>query len=264
VKALAGKRVVITRAEEQAGPLREMLESRGACVVMAPMIRIAPPEDTAALDAALRNLAHFEWLIFTSQNAVQYVADRAAATGVDLRHRNPQLRVATVGPATARCAEEAGMCVEYAAKTHRSAALARELASRLKRARVLLPRSDRASAELPERLRGLGATVTDVIAYCTVDAPGERNTVAARASGADAVLFFSPSAVRAFAAAAEFSDRRGGAPVLVAVGPVTKAALRDAGAARVVQARDAAAEAVVSALERHFSGRGKRHRKGKR
>ena len=79
-RPLFGKRIVVTRSREQAGELVDMLEERGAEAIEAPMIRIAPPEDTAPLDARVRaRPATFDWIVFTSANAVDCV--HAAAAG---------------------------------------------------------------------------------------------------------------------------------------------------------------------------------------
>lgn len=259
--------MVVTRAAEQANELRQMLEACGALVVLAPMIRIVPPNDTTALDAALRDLASYDWLMLTSQNAVHSIADRAAALDVNLELQGPRAGVAAVGPATAKSATAAGLRVEYVAKVHRGSALADELAPQLPGARVLLPRSDRAGAELPARLRELGAIVTDVVAYCTVDAPDAHREPSSEASldaagDADAVLFFSPSAVHAFAASGELAAS--GDTVMVAIGPVTAAALQEAEAARIVEAQAATPEAVIRAMEAHFASGSGAVREGKR
>ena len=79
ISPLAGKRVVITRAESQSATLTATLRGRGAEVIPVPLIRIAPPRDFVPLDSALCELTNFDWLIFTSQNAVAAVADRLAA-----------------------------------------------------------------------------------------------------------------------------------------------------------------------------------------
>jgi len=79
---LAGKRVVITRAESQSATLAAALRAHGAEVVSLPLIQILPPLDYAPLDSALRSLSTFDWLVFTSQNAVTAVAERLAVLGI--------------------------------------------------------------------------------------------------------------------------------------------------------------------------------------
>jgi len=213
---LAGKRVVITRAESQSATLAAALRAHGAEVISLPLIQILPPLDYAPLDRALRDLAKFDWLIFTSQNAVTGVSDRLAATtpadsvipsvartvpspsgfreeSVSASSRSP--RIAAVGKATAEAAQLAGFNVTHVGQGGTGATLVYELAVELRGKRVLLPRSDRAAVELVPRLERFGAEVIEVIAYRTADT-AEVDAVSREAVAAcSAILFFSPSAV---------------------------------------------------------------------
>src|ERR1700739_1702326 len=123
---LAGKRVVITRAESQSAALAAALTAHGAEAVSVPLIQILPPSDYAPLDSSLRDLANFDWLIFTSQNAVTAVANRLATSSsphlvIPSEARNlplsvdhaklPSVRIAAVGKATAEAAQLAGFDV---------------------------------------------------------------------------------------------------------------------------------------------------------
>jgi uroporphyrinogen-III synthase len=110
---LAGKRIVITRAPEQAGELVSALESLGAHVFLLPTVSFAPPQNFAELDAALERLTDFDWILFTSQNAVRFFCRRWTETG-----REPAAlgslrgRVAAVGAATAQVIAAEGMRVD--------------------------------------------------------------------------------------------------------------------------------------------------------
>jgi uroporphyrinogen-III synthase len=263
VSALQGKRVVITRAESQSCELIETLSLRGAVSVVMPLVEFAVPQEYGPLDAALTHIEDYDWLLFTSVNAAQAVSTRQQALGSQERSGENFPDVATVGPATRRAAEGLGFRVAYVAKNHLGVALAEELGERLAGRRVFLPRSDRANADLPAALRRLGAEVTEVIAYRTVCPGGiDRDHLRRLASEeADAILFFSPTAVGAFA---ELLGSEGGKPIeirttLVAVGPVTLSALRDASLGDglrnpLIMASDTSAPAVVDALEKHFAG----------
>ena len=110
-RPLAGKRIAITRPPEQAAALAERLEALGARTVPLATIAIAPIEDPSALDAAIANLASYDWLVFTSVNGVAAFAGRLAATGRDWAARG-LARVAAIGPATARALEERGVQVD--------------------------------------------------------------------------------------------------------------------------------------------------------
>ena len=257
---LAGKRVVVTRAIEQTSDLNARLTAHGAIPISLPLVSFAPPADYAPLDAALRQLHSFDWIIFTSANAVHAITSRfqsnrqSPPTSVE---QTPSPKVAVVGPATHSAAEKAGFTVSHIAKTHLGTALAEELADRLRNKSVFLPRSDRANPDLPAALRNLGARLTEVIAYRTIPPDdSHQSRVNASIDGqADAILFFSPSAVNNFAALIG-RERLATLPntiAIVAVGPITARALQDIGAHHVTIAADTTTAAVVDALAAHFA-----------
>lgn len=263
---LAGKTVVVTRAAGQSGKLVEELSARQARVIQLPLLSFAPPEDFAAMDAALARMDSFDWIIFTSANAVQAVERRMRELTLDPNTTANQLRAAAVGPATAEEAEHAGFSVDYVAANHNGAALAGELKPELKGKRVFLPRSDRANADLPTALRRMGAEVTEAVAYRTLPADGaDRNRANdSLREGLDGILFFSPSAVHNFVeliGKERFKALQGRA-VMVAIGPTTAMALAAAGFQRVARAADTTTKAVVEALEGHLARTRKRSTEG--
>jgi uroporphyrinogen-III synthase len=202
-------------------------------------------------------MQQFDWLILTSAKAVRAITQRAADLQQPLVRTDCRLRVACVGPVTADAARKAGLAVAYVALTHHGAALANELGGKLPGAKVLLPRSDRANPDLPAALARFGAEVTEVVAYRTLrpaetDQDGLKKIVDGQA---DAILFFSPSAVQHFAELAGDGQllEIQGKLVITAVGPVTANALREAGVRRVVVAQDTTAVSVVEALEEYFA-----------
>jgi len=254
---LFGKRVVITRAAMQSSELAEKLSGSGAIPILLPLVSFAGPEDCGPLDAALLRWSRFDWVMFTSAYAVQAVVGRATRLGRNLTKGAPPPHIAVVGPATRDKAKQAGFGVEHMAQTHLGVALAEELGPRLRGRSVLLPRSDRANPDLPAALGNRGAQVTEAVAYRTLrptDADQERLARVARGE-ADAILFFSPSAVRNFIELSGekqlhiLQDRI----AMAAIGPVTARALREAGVHRMVVAAEATASAVVQALEDRFA-----------
>lgn len=255
---MAGKRIVITRAAAQSEMLAAEMSARGAIPVVLPLVSFAEPEDFAPLDAAIEELQQFDWMILTSAQAVRSIVKRARELNRSLIRPDSRLRIAVVGPVTAEASRKVGFSVEYVAETHTGAALAEELGDGLKGAKVLLPRSDRANPDLPAALKRHGAQATEVIAYRTLRpaAVDEQNLKQIADGAADAVLFFSPSAVQ------NFVDLFGGEHLkalqdklaIVAVGPVTASALDKAGTRRFVKAKDTTAASVVGALEEHFAG----------
>jgi uroporphyrinogen III methyltransferase / synthase len=264
--ALAGKRIVITRAAAQSEAMARELSARGAIPVVFPLVSFADPEDFAPLDAAITQIEQFDWMILTSAQAVRALVKRSGELKRSLIGSASKLRIAAVGPVSAEAAQLAGLPVEYVAETHNGVGLAEELGDRLEGAKVFLPRSDSANPDLPFTLRRYGAQVTEVIAYRTLRPTGEdQKKLREVAEGeADAVLFFSPSAVQNFAELFGSEQLRAlqDKLAITAVGPVTANALREAGVRRTVLAGDTRAAAVVEALEDHFAGTVKQARAG--
>ena len=255
--ALFGHRIVITRAVEQTSDLVTKLERLGSIPISLPLVAFSTPENFAPLDAALRRWQEFDWVLFTSANAVQSVAQRAANTYSGILRPSNRPQIAAVGPATNEAAVKAGLLVAHVAKTHLGIALAEELAQQLRNRSVFLPRSDRANPDLPAALKKLGSNVTEVIAYHTLP---PTNVDRARVTevldeNSDAALFFSPSAVNNLAdlIGRESLVALQNKIAIAAVGPVTAAALRDHGVTNIVTAADTTADAVISALENYFT-----------
>ena len=254
--AVFGRRIVITRAVEQSSDLVTKLERRGAIPISLPLVAFSTPENFTPLDAALRRWQEFDWVLFTSANAVQSVAQRAAATNRGILRPSSRPQIAAVGPATNEAAVKAGLHVTYVAKTHLGLALAEELAQQLRNKSVFLPRSDRANPDLPAALKKLDANVTEVVAYHTLP---PSNVDRARVTevldeNSDAALFFSPSAVNNLAdlVGRESLAQLQNKIAIAAVGPVTAAALRDHGVTNLITAADTTTDAIIAALENHF------------
>jgi uroporphyrinogen III methyltransferase/synthase len=255
---LAGRRVVVTRAPEQVGELIGALERLGAEVLLLPTVEFAPPEDFSALDDAIARFAVFDWILFTSRNAVRFFARRLREK-VEQRRTSELLarcRAAAVGPATAEAATKEGFRVDYVAENHSGEGLARELAGSVRGRRVLLPRSERADDRLPAALREAGAEVSEVVAYRTT-APKSLDPHAlesVRGGEVDAVIFASPSAFHNLCGwipaneLAELSQR----VEFAAIGPTTARALREAGAQVAIEAPDASASALAEAIASYY------------
>ncbi len=110
-KPLAGERVLITRAKDQAGSLAEELEALGAAVVEIPVIEIRPPASYVALDATLNNIENYDWLILTSVNGVEALFARMQKLGFG-PEKLLHLNIAAIGPATRKKIEEHGLPVD--------------------------------------------------------------------------------------------------------------------------------------------------------
>ncbi len=264
---LEGQRILVTRRREQAGALVAGLEALGATVAQVPAIRIVTPEDTEALDTALRGLKGFDWLLLTSGNAVLALAARLAALGVPLESVGQGPRIGCVGPQTARKLRGCFAGVRVHAQPeidYRGEALAAAVLQVGGRAleaaqapgapaslagqRVLIPTSDRARSRLRDELAAAGAEVQVVAAYRTVPVPGLRESLLPLEGRLDLVLFASPSAVAAVVDAVP--EMAAGLPAGV-IGPVTETAARRAG----FHVRAVAAISTVEGLVEAIQGR---------
>jgi uroporphyrinogen-III synthase len=240
---LAGRRVLVTRPRAQAAELIQLLAAAGADVVVAPTIRIAPPEDPQPLREAAAMPSRFDWVVFSSANAVDAYLDAVDAAGATPASTT---RIAVVGSKTAARAHARGLEVAVTPPEFTAEHLVDALGpTTLRGARVLVPRADIGRDVLPQRLRAAGALVTEVIAYRTLaeEHAGPLPTV-------DAVLFSSGSSVRNFVAM--YGADPLGSAVVAVIGPVTAAAASDLGIRVDVQPATYTTAAMVEALERYF------------
>jgi uroporphyrinogen III methyltransferase / synthase len=259
-RPLSGRRIVVTRPREQAGELIDMLEERGAEAVGVAAIRIAPPEDRAALDAACATAATFDWIVFTSANAVDEFMNRLLVSG-DVRDLHG-VRLCTVGPSTAARLHRFGIRVDLVPGEFRADAIVDAMrgAGGLDGARVLLPRADLARDHLAEELRDAGADVVDVIAYRTIPEkpePGSDQDIYRMLLDRriDAVTFASASAVRNFV---DVLGRDQAADLLrtvvvACIGPVTAEAAHQLGILTTVVPERYTVPDLVDALVEHFT-----------
>ena len=236
--ALAGRRIVVTRAAEQADELAELLQQLGAVPVVMPLIEIVRDPGEIEQLAALA-LDDFDWLIVTSPNGASCLLDAAVAIP-------SATRVAAIGTATAAALRTAGIAVALIPTVQSAAGLLAEFPAGA--AKALVVQAATAEPTLAEGLAASGLLVTVVAAYRT--APARVNVGQQLAAlSADAVLFASGSAARAWADV--FGDST--PPVVVAIGPQTAAAATDAGLKVSVVAADHSLSGMVEALERHLS-----------
>ena len=257
-RPLFGKRVVVTRSREQAGELVEMLEDRGAEAILAPTIRILPPEDLDDIDRACADAGTFDWIIFSSANGVDHFMERLLAIG-DVRDLKG-VRICTVGAATAARLGRFGIRIDLTPSEYRSEALVevfRELGA-LDGVRFLLPRADIGRELLGDELREAGAEVLEVVAYRTVIGGAEREEAEIYRMllerQIDAVTFTSASTVRNFASilgpdqAADLLRTT----VVACIGPVTAEAAQQLDIATTVMPERYTIPDLVDALVEHF------------
>ncbi|MDR7402390.1 MAG: uroporphyrinogen-III synthase [Armatimonadota bacterium] len=241
---MSGRRALLTGPDSRA--LAELLVGRGWQVRAVPTVAIRPAP-TGPLDAALRQVERYDWIVLTSRHGARVVADRLRALGLP-RPQRP--RWAAVGPATERPLVDAGLGPVVRPPRALTAAVADVLGDVAGR-RVLLPRSDQASVLLPAVLRERGARVDEVVAYLTVEGPEESRLPLRRAleGGVDVVVFTSGSTVRGFARLADDVRVRLAGVAVACIGPVTAEVARALGMSPTVIAEEHTAAGVAAALE---------------
>ena len=201
---LFGKRIVVTRAREQASELTGKLRSLGADVVEFPVIALRPLDDYTALDNAIASLATYDWLIFTSTNTVEYFLHRLDRSSFDLR--SLRAKICAIGPATRAAVEALHLKVDVVP----SDAVAEGVVDAFRTfamggTRVLLPRAAAAREVVPDALRKMGAQVDAVDAYRNMipeNAAQRAGEIFGKARKPDWVTFTSSSTVKNLLAAA--------------------------------------------------------------
>ena len=253
---LLGRRVLVTRTRNQAGLLSRHLAELGAIPIEVPTIDLRPPHDYAELDNALAEVSGFDWIVFASANAVRAVYDRLVATGRDSRSLH-SVRVAAIGPATADAISECGIVADLVPETATSKGLTDALArEHIHGSRILLPRADIATQDIPERLIALGAVVKQVTAYRTVIPEGSKGQAAeALQSGIDVATFTSSSTVRNLLGLLENeADSLAGAKI-ACIGPTTASTAGSFGLKVDIVAKTPTIAGLVEALIEHIDMR---------
>jgi len=265
-RPLFGVRVVVTRPRAQAAELVTRLEQLGAEPIEAPTIEIVAPEDPAPLDRACQQIGAFDWIVFTSANAVSHLMGHLLAGPGDVRDLKG-VRLCAVGPATAEALSQYSIRVDLVAAEYRAKGVIRALRQDrdLTGTRILLPRADLARDLLPAKLRQAGAHVTTVTAYRTapvdlesVDGPDIYRLLLERR--VDIVTFTSGSSVKNFVKALgteQAADLLRQVDV-ACIGPVTAEVATRLDISTTIMPSDYTVPAMVRAIADHVGER-RRH-----
>ena len=246
-KRLFGVRVLVTRPRSQSSTLRDLLENEGAEAVLAPSIAFADPVDWSAVDHAIDQLGRFRWIAFTSQNGVAFFLRRLWERGKDNRELS-QAQIAAVGPSTAATLETRGIRADLVTDST-AHDLGAHLASQLNPGDIVLhPRGDRSDDGLADGI-GSDARTDPVTTYRTVP-PSTLSRIIEDGfrSGIDAGFFASPSAVANIIEAANGHLEQLSRATIVSIGPVTSAAIREAGLNVAAEAEKPTDRGMVDAL----------------
>jgi len=245
---LFGRRIVVTRARDQAESLSRTLRALGADVIEMPAIEIVPAADYGPLDRAIAELNSYDWLIFTSANGVRYFMERLDQSKQDLRAL--RARICAIGDATRSAVAALHLQVDLMGEEFVAESLVEAFRSvDLEGKRVLLPRAAVARDILPRKLCERGACVDVVEAYRTV-APEELAKQAGEAFGSgrkpDWITFTSSSTVQNFTRTAGADVLRG--VKVASIGPVTSATAKKVGLEISVQAKVFTSDGLVEAI----------------
>jgi len=244
MRRLAGKRVLLTRAEEDCASWAAELRAAGLVPVTLPCIRcqIADSAEVGAQLAA--TLPEADWLVFTSRRGVEAFARLTAGTGAA---RLPEsLQLAAVGPATADAAQRLLGRVDLVAEAGTAASLAQALVFTFEgsHAKVLLALAENAAGVLEDTLRPAGAVCTRIDVYRTVPAGERTPKQALSALGADNIFLASPTAVAGLMNQVELDTDA----AIFTIGPSTSAAARAAGLAVTAEATEPTLEGLMEAM----------------
>jgi uroporphyrinogen-III synthase len=258
-RSLSGLRVLVGRARHQAGALSSELRKLGADVLEIPFIQIRPPRSFKALDAALKNLGTYDWLILTSVNGVDAMWERLTKlriTKKSLKH----LKIAAIGPATKKAIEKRSVRVHVVPDEYVAESVVRSLRKQVKGKRVLLVRAKVARDVIPKELRKAGAVVDVFEAYETVVPASSRARLQAALKNPnrrpDVITFTSSSTAKNFvqllgSAGRSRNDQRPSKlkeVSLASIGPVTSGTLRELKLWVDIEAREYTIPGLVQAI----------------
>jgi uroporphyrinogen III methyltransferase/synthase len=255
-RALYGWKVLVPRTKDQAGVMSEKLRSHGAIPVEVPTISVEPPRSPAQMERSVKGLVdgRYQWVVFTSTNAVRAVWEKFAEFGLDARAFSG-VKIACVGEATAEKVRSFGIFPELVPSGEQSSEglLADfpphdDILDPVNR--VLLPRADIATETLAAGLRDRGWEIDDVTAYRTVRAapPPAETREMIKSGGFDAVCFTSSSTVRNLVGIAGKPHTR---TLVSVIGPKTAETAHEFGLRVDVQPSEAQIPALVDALAEH-------------
>lgn len=250
---LFGRRIVVTRARDQAAGLADRLEALGAEAVSYPVIEVCDVDDAASkreVERALANIGDYDWLVLTSVNGVERFFSTFLRDTRDIRDL-AGVSIAAIGPATAEAVEKRGLRVAAQPSEYRAEALLEALGD-VENRRVLLARALLAREVLPQELRRRGAHVDVITTYRTV-APEDLEPPSWLGE-VDMITFTSSSTVTNFAAAAgEDAAAFLAASAVAAIGPITAAGLRGMGVEPAVVAADYTVAGLVDSIVGYFA-----------
>jgi uroporphyrinogen III methyltransferase / synthase len=255
-RPLLGKKIVVTRAREQASDLVISLSEMGAEVLECPTIKVVPVQDLQPLDFAISGLKSYDWIVFTSVNGVRHFFERLFEKGLDARALG-HLRTAAIGPATADMLLKFGLKTDIIPESFRAESVVDSfLKENIAGKKILLPRAREARPILPVELRKMGAGVDEIITYHTVQDRQNANILLEDLQNdeIDMVTFTSSSTVKNFKALIPdnmFSSLLNGVTI-ACIGPITADTAKELGFNVQVMADEFTIPGLCKAIVQHY------------
>ncbi len=254
-RPLMGRRIVVTRAREQASGLVQRLTEYGAECIQCPTIQVGPPPDWAGLDRAIETIDQYSWIVFTSVNGVDYFFRRLFENGLDVRALG-HIKTAAIGPATADRLRTWGLKSDIIPESYRAESVVEAFsATPVKGSRILLPRAMEARSVLPVELTRMGAMVDEVTAYETRQAENSAADLIARLTERtiDMVTFTSSSTVKNFhrLLPPDRVDQLMKGVSVASIGPITSQTARDLGFSVTIEADTYTVPGLIQAILNH-------------
>ncbi len=251
-RPLMGRRIVVTRAREQASDLVYRLTEYGAECIQYPTIQVTPPPDWAPLDRAIEGLDAYDWIVFTSVNGVDYFFRRLFENGLDIRALG-HIKTATIGPATADRLKTWGLKSDIVPESYRAESVVEAFtATPIEGIKVLLPRAREARSVLPMELTRMGATVDEVTAYETKQVENKAaDLIEHLAAGTiDMVTFTSSSTVKNFHCLLppDRVEQLMDGVAVASIGPITSRTAKDLGLSVTIEADTFTIPGLVKAI----------------
>lgn len=241
-------KVLITRPRAQANEFAEKLRVAGFEPIFFPVIEIQPIENNVALDVALQKLNCYEWVIFTSANAVETVARGGALTP---SKRVDGIKIAAVGPKTAEALQARGITPDFVPEEYVPEAILPGLGD-LRGKWVLLPRAEIARKDLPEAIFDAGGVPHEIAVYKTLPTQPDPAGLAALKSGVDVITFTSPSTVQNFIVIAKQNEldpwHLPKNPAFACIGPITEQAAKEENLPNRIMAKEYTTDGLIEAL----------------
>lgn len=247
-KILFGKKILVTRARNQASKLAEKLENLGAEVLEFPTIKISSPSDNfESADNAIKNLKVFDWIIFTSANGVEKFFERLKFFKLDARIFS-NAKVAAIGSATAEKLSDFGIIADLIPKEFYAESLIDSLKNSVDGKNILIARAEVAREILPKELENFGAKVTIAKVYKTV--PENENSAEIFKNKTDLITFTSSSTVENFVAAVGEESLKNFKTA--AIGPITAETLKKFGVNPDIVAEKFTVDGLVDAIKKFY------------